>query len=135
MLPKEPKEQDYSKRNEQQSRRTKRNKRSLNRKRFLAALGPDAANRAVDEEYSSQSRFRIASLHFHPRVLDTFTRTNDGKLQSASDIPASLAKSLSREGCAFTSLRDTISRDNFHLLDAMNDWGHATINLDKPLMK
>ena len=32
-------------------------------------------------------------------------------------------------------LRDVISLDFFHQLDDMNDWAHATINLDKPLMK
>ena len=32
-------------------------------------------------------------------------------------------------------LRDTISSDFFPLLDVMNDWGHATINLDRPLIK
>ena len=32
-------------------------------------------------------------------------------------------------------LRDVISNDFFPLLDAMNHWGHATINLDAPLMK
>ena len=68
----------------------------------MAALGLDTANRVADKEFSNQSKFRVVSLHFHPDVLDTFTRTNDGKLQLASDIPASLAKSLSSEGCAFT---------------------------------
>ena len=32
-------------------------------------------------------------------------------------------------------LTDVISHEFVHLLDAMNKWGHATINLDKPLMK
>ena len=32
-------------------------------------------------------------------------------------------------------LRDVISNDYFPLLDAMNHWGHATVNLDAPLMK
>ena len=32
-------------------------------------------------------------------------------------------------------LRDVISNDFFSLIDAMNHWGHATINLDKPLMQ
>ena len=32
-------------------------------------------------------------------------------------------------------LRDVISNDFFHLMDAMNHWGHATVNLDAPLMK
>ena len=31
-------------------------------------------------------------------------------------------------------LRDVISNDFFPLLDAMNDWGHACVNLDRPLM-
>ena len=31
-------------------------------------------------------------------------------------------------------LRDVISNDFFPLLDAMNHWGHATVNLDAPLM-
>ena len=30
--------------------------------------------------------------------------------------------------------RDVISNDFFPLLDAMNHWGHATVNLDAPLM-
>ena len=32
-------------------------------------------------------------------------------------------------------LRDVISNDYFAILDDMNDWGHATVNLDAPLMK
>ena len=32
-------------------------------------------------------------------------------------------------------LCDVISNDFFVLLDVMNDWAHATINLDAPLMK
>ena len=32
-------------------------------------------------------------------------------------------------------LRDVISNDFFVVLDAMNHWGHATVNLDAPLMK
>ena len=32
-------------------------------------------------------------------------------------------------------LKDVISNDYFPLLDAMNHWGHATVNLDAPLMK
>ena len=32
-------------------------------------------------------------------------------------------------------LRDVISNDFFYLLDAMNDWRHATVNLDSPLME
>lgn len=31
-------------------------------------------------------------------------------------------------------LRDVISYDFFPLLDAMNNWGHAAVNLDAPLM-
>ena len=33
------------------------------------------------------------------------------------------------------ALRDVISNDFFQHLDSMNHWAHATINLDKPLMK
>lgn len=33
------------------------------------------------------------------------------------------------------ALRDVISNDFFQHLDAMNHWAHATINLDKPLMR
>ena len=32
-------------------------------------------------------------------------------------------------------LRDVISNDFFPILDDMNHWGHATVNLDAPLMK
>ena len=32
-------------------------------------------------------------------------------------------------------LRDVISNDYSQSLDTMNDWGHATVNLDAPLMK
>ena len=32
-------------------------------------------------------------------------------------------------------LRDVISNDFFPFLDTMNHWGHATVNLDAPLMK
>ena len=32
-------------------------------------------------------------------------------------------------------LRDVISNESFPLLDCMNDWAHATVNLDRPLMK
>ena len=32
-------------------------------------------------------------------------------------------------------LRDVISNDFFPILDAKNHWGHATVNLDAPLMK
>ena len=32
-------------------------------------------------------------------------------------------------------LRDVISNDYLQSLDAMNDWGHATVNLDALLMK
>lgn len=32
-------------------------------------------------------------------------------------------------------LRDVISNDFFPMLDAMNDWAHATVNLGAPLMK
>ncbi|KAL7501672.1 hypothetical protein ACHAWT_009484 [Skeletonema menzelii] len=32
-------------------------------------------------------------------------------------------------------LRDVISNDFFVILDAMNDWAHATVNLDAPLMQ
>ena len=32
-------------------------------------------------------------------------------------------------------LRDVISNDFFPILDAMNHWGHATVNLDAPLMR
>ena len=32
-------------------------------------------------------------------------------------------------------LRDVISNDFFYLLDAMNDWRHATVKLDSPLME
>ena len=31
--------------------------------------------------------------------------------------------------------RNVISNDLFPLLDAMNHWGHAMVNLDAPLMK
>ena len=33
------------------------------------------------------------------------------------------------------ALRDVISNDFFQHLDSMNHWAHATINLNKPLMK
>ena len=32
-------------------------------------------------------------------------------------------------------LRDTIPSDLFHMLDDINDWGNATINLDRQIMK
>ena len=32
-------------------------------------------------------------------------------------------------------LRDVISNDYFACLDAMNHWGHATVNLDAPLIE
>ena len=32
-------------------------------------------------------------------------------------------------------LRDVISNDFFSILDAMNHWAHATVNLDAPLMQ
>ena len=32
-------------------------------------------------------------------------------------------------------LRDVISNDYFSILDDMNHWGHATVNLDSPLMR
>ncbi len=31
--------------------------------------------------------------------------------------------------------RDVISNDFFVVLDAINHWGHDTVNLDAPLMK
>ena len=32
-------------------------------------------------------------------------------------------------------LRDVISNDFFQMLDSMNHWGHATVNLDALLMR
>ena len=74
-----------------------------NRRRFLKALGQDACVRVKDEEYADGVKFRIASLHFHPEILDLCGRTRDGKIKFPTDISSSLATSLSSRGCAFTS--------------------------------
>ena len=47
--------------------------------------------------------FEIASLHFHNEIFDLFSRKSDGKrINAVSEIPATLAHSLSSQGCAFT---------------------------------
>ena len=95
MLPKEPIKLDLMKKMPHAGTIAKRNKRSLNRKQFLKALGSDAAKFSSNREYSSKSRFRIALLYFHPDILDTCSRTSGGKLQLVTGIQATLAHLLS----------------------------------------
>ena len=103
LLPQEPKALTSLKYKPNAKELLKRDKRSLNRRRFLRALGPSAVERVNDVEFSSSTKFRIASLHFHEDIFQSFTRSKDNKIQMPMDIPASLARSLSEQGLAFTN--------------------------------
>ena len=102
LLPQEPKDLTLLKYKPNAKELLRRDKRSLNRRRFLRALGPSAVTRVNDVELSSSTKFRIASLHFHEDIFQSFTRSKDNKIQMPTDIPASLARSLSDQGLAFT---------------------------------
>ena len=82
----------------------------------------------------------IISQHEPPKDSQVFDRT--GSVHGGGVLPdRKICKLGYTCKIAFSrvtktkGLRDTISSDPFHMLDGMNDWGHATINLDKQHMK
>ena len=101
-LPTKPKPESELKRKPKPSNIRARKMKSLRRQRMLKALPDAAATRANDERYSSNSLFRIASLHFHDEIFNLMKV--DGKLSLIDSIPAETARRLDRDhGLRFTS--------------------------------
>ena len=76
--------------------------------------------------------------HYTPHFLsgrDQFTSEEVGSDRIVCQLRCTSEVAFSRVTTTSGGLRDVIRREFFNIMDDMNDWAHANINLGSPMQK